>query len=59
MPARHPTVTYLDTQDMYLISVPRGTYGQRKRRVALTEEEARIVLAQLVGQLKRRIKRVA
>lgn len=47
-----PSVTPLDN-GMYLISVPRGLHYQRRRRVALTADEARIVLAQLVGHLRR------
>ena len=58
MRRRQPSVTFLPhqtrddgiKQDMYLVMVPRGTF--RYRRIALTEEEARIVLAQLVGHLR-------
>ncbi len=51
---KHPTVTHILPADIYLIAVPRGLHGQRRRRVALTPEEARIVLAQLVGELRQR-----
>jgi len=56
---RHPSITFLPhqtrcdgvKQDMYLIMVPRGT--ARYRRIALTEDEAVMVLVQLIGQLRK------
>ena len=59
---RHPSVLFLSgqtrsdgiKQDMYLVQIPRGTH--RYRRIAFTEEEARIVLAQLVGLLRKNMR---
>lgn len=59
---RHPSVTFLPgqtradgvKQDMYLVMVPRS--NKRYRRIAFTEEEARIVLAQLVGELRKQLR---
>lgn len=47
-----PTVTPLWNQGLYLITVRRGQHKQRKRRIAVTDDEARMILAQLVGHLR-------